>query len=77
MTMPADAGARTQQVDQSIPCCLGAGIGAGMSRGAGAIQFARRNTRQPDAWRFFAPDGAITIPNVGGRAGEYLTSGNG
>lgn len=75
--MPADTGARTQQVYQSIPGCLGAGIGAGMARRAGAIQFARRNTRQPDAWPFLAPDGAITIPDVCGRAGKHLTSRNG
>lgn len=75
--MPAYTGARTQQIYQSIPCGLGAGIGTGMARGAGAIHLARCNPRQPDTWPFLAPDGAITIPNVGGRACEHLASRDG
>jgi hypothetical protein len=43
MPMPADAGARAQQVHQRIPRCLGAGVGAGMAWRTGSIQFSGRN----------------------------------
>lgn len=77
VAVTTNTGARAQQVYQSIPCGLGAGIGAGMARRAGAIHLARCNSRQPDAWSLLAPDRAITIPYVRRRAGEHLASGNG
>jgi hypothetical protein len=43
MSMPADAGARAQQVHQRIPRCLGAGSRAGMTWGTGPIQLTGRN----------------------------------
>src|SRR5690606_17816496 len=45
-------------------------------RAAGAVDFASRDPREPDARSLSAPDRTITIPNAGRRAGEGLSRRN-
>lgn len=76
MTCRDGAARPAQQAYQRITGFYRRGRGAGLVGAACAIHFARRDPRDAEMRSLGAPDGAIAVPDMGGRAGEGLPGGD-
>ena len=72
MTCRDGAARPAQQAYQRITGFYRRGRGAGLIGAACAVHFARRDPRDAEMRSLGAPDGAIAVPDMGGRASEGL-----